>query len=884
MRKRLISHTTAIVALAVVAIGASASAKTGSTIYSPERVANARRNIERYDWAKQQRDNTVNAANAYASQTDDWLWDLVTPQSIPRGTQVSRAKGCPKCGKAIERFGRWPWKVDVFKRPWKIECPSCGEVFPKNDFGKFYESGKDEHGVFRPELADRSLLFNTDHPDPKDPLHKYGVDDGLGWKDTQGNVFRFVGLYGHYGAWSHVTSALTQLRDAYVYTGDPKYARKAGVLLYRAAEFYPDMDWAPWFKLGFNNSCGGSGKGKVYGRIWETGVARTLMLGYDGVYPGLDDPELLRYLSAKEGKPIDAAAVRSLVENNIIRVVHDGVLVGRISGNEGMHQSTMATAAVVLDEPGTSDKWLDWLFADGDVNHGDPNGGNIKRLFATKVDADGMGGEASPMYNSIWRQLFKVISEVLEVYPKYHGPKITDYAKYKKMFEAPVRLICCDRYVPNIGDCGKVGCPELSGVNLESLVYAYRTFGDPIFARMADYVARLKSTETRGDILDPEPEDTLGPIRAVVKTQGPYVPKTDHLPGYGLAILRSGSGDPELDSGQRALTLYYGRNMGHGHKDTLNIDLFGYGLDLMPDLGYPEHATVWPSRYEWTSNTISHNTVMVDRRKQAEEFSGKARFVKQGDGASVAEVYATEVYPRTSLYQRTTAMVDASEKDFYVVDIFRVKGGKECHYSLHGPEGDVETEGLNMVAQPTGTLMGENVEYAAKLGDGSDYWKNASGFQYLYDVSRDKHPSAYPAVTWLCKDTWHVFAEPKDIRLRVNMVNPPGEVILAHGDPPQNKEGNPRRLSYLLQTHIGAQSTFVNVIEPYSGSRVIKSIQRTDKGDTVTLKITLASGCVDYVVSSTSPQPISQASGKLKARFAVVSKENGEARTRLAAN
>ena len=861
--------------VALLALCAAVSAKTGSTIYTPDRVANARRNIERYEWAKHMRNGAVGTANTYAGQSDDWLWNLATPQSIPRGTQVSRDKGCPKCGKEIERFGRWPWKVDVFGQPWKITCPSCDSVFPTNDFGKFYESGKDKNGVFKPELADRSLLFNSKHTDPKDPLHTYGVDDGIGWKDEKGDTYRFIGFYGHYGAWTHVTAALTHFRDAYVYTGDPVYARKAGMLLYRVAQFYPEMDWNYWHRLGFNNSDGGSGKGKVYGRIWETGVARSLILAYDGVYPGLDDPELLKYLSAKEGKPVDAAAVRSLIEDNIIHVVHDGILEGRVSGNEGMHQAAMATAAVVLDEPGTTEKWIEWLFADGDVNRGNPNGGNIRQLFATKVDDDGMGFEVSPMYNSLWRQLFKIVSEILEVYPKYHGPRITDYPKYKKMFEAPVRLICCDKYVPNIGDCGKAGHPALTGVNVRDLVYAYSTFKDPVFAQMADFVARLQSTETHGDIFDLEPQTDLDSIREVVRKHGPYVPKTDNMPGYGLAVLRSGTGE-----NQRALTLYYGRNTGHGHKDTLNIDLFGQGLNLMPDLGYPEHATVWPSRYEWSSNTISHNTVVVDRKKQADQFSGTARFVEQGDGVSAAEVYASDVYPQTSLYQRTTAMVDASETDFYVVDIFRVKGGKEHHYSLHGPEGEVETEGLEMIAQKKGTLMGEDIEYAAKIGDGSDYWKTASGFQYLYDVRRDKRPSPHPSVTWKCKDTWNALPEPKDIRMRVNILNPPGEVILAHGDPPQNKEGVARRLTYMLQTGEGPSSTFANVIEPYCGERVIRSIERKDDGDTVVLKITLDSGRIDYIKSSMSPQPLQSAN--VKARFAAVSVENGKTSVKLA--
>ena len=39
-----------------------------------------------------------------------------------------------------------------------------------------------------PELADRSLLFNAEHPDPNDPLHTFAVDDGFGYDDGNGFV------------------------------------------------------------------------------------------------------------------------------------------------------------------------------------------------------------------------------------------------------------------------------------------------------------------------------------------------------------------------------------------------------------------------------------------------------------------------------------------------------------------------------------------------------------------------------------------------------------------------------------------------------------------------------------------------------------------------
>jgi hypothetical protein len=829
-------------------------AKTGSTLYPAERVANARRNIERYGWAREIRDAAVASADKFAALSDDFLWELVTPQDIPRGTQVNMNHGCPKCGLAIEKFGGQPWKVDPIERPWKIECPSCGGVFPTNDFAAFYESGKNSAGVFHYDAADRSLLFNADHPDPDDPLHSYGVDDTMGFDDGS-TVYRFIGYYGHHGSWGSTLAALTSFRDAYVYTGDPTYARKAGLMLYRAAQFYPDMDWAPWKTLGFNNSDGGSGLGKVYGRIWETIVADTIMSAYDAVYPSLDDPEL-----------------RELFESNVIHVVHDAILSRCIEGNEGMYQHTMAVAAVVLDEPGVTDQWLDWIFAPGDMRAGDTNGGNMLDIFDKKVDEDGMGDESSPSYNGIWRNQFRHVSDILEVYPRYTRHSITGIPKYKKMWEAPVRLICLDTYIPNIGDCGKTGYPHRGGITADDMVYAYRTFEDPKFARMAVFLNSGSAEGLRGGIFDAEPEE----IGAEISKHGPYVQKTDNMPGYGLAILRSGSG-----VNARALTLYYGRNIGHGHKDTLNIELFGHGVDLMPDLGYPEHATVWPSRYEWSSNTISHNTVVVDGVKQSESLRGTANFVVEGDGVSVAEVFADKPYPQTSLYQRTIAMIDISDRDFYIVDIFRVRGGTTHLNSLHGPEGEIELEGLSLIVQPGGTLAGEDVELGADIGLSDNYWARATGFQYLYDIRRDPYAVDQPAVTWNVADTWGVIKEPRDLRLRVNLVSPKGEVILAHGDPPRNKVGNPRRLTYLLTRRDATESTFVSVIEPYSGARTISSIERNDDGDTVVITVKLASGRIDTIISALEPIEKKIGGVDFRGRFGVICEEQGQTAAHL---
>ncbi len=759
-------------------------------------------------------------------------------------------------------------------------CPSCGEVFPKNDFGKFYESGKDSNGVFHYEKADHSLLFNADHPDPNDPLRTYGVDDSMGYRDAKGDVYRFIGYYGHYGVWTETCRALTNLSNAYIYTGDPKYARKAGLLLYRIAEFYPDMDYGFWAAKGFENSDGGSGMGKIYGRIWESGLMDSFNMAYDAVYPALDDPQLLAELSRLTGKTISASDLRDLYETNVIRQVHDGLLSSKIEGNEGMYQNCMATAAIVLDEPGTTDQWLDWVFADGDMRHTTPTGGNMVSIFSQKVDDDGMGDEASPAYNSIWRSMFRSVSDLLALYPRYTRHQLVTNPKYRKMFEAPVRLTCLDRFSPHIGDTGSTGSPGLASISASDLAYAFRAFGEPKYAQMAHMLNGNKADGLRLGIFDPEPEGISKEIEAAVVEHGQYVFRTDNMPSYGCAILRSGSG-PDA----RALSLYYGRNTGHGHLDTLNIELFAHGLNLMPDLGYPEFAFAdCASRIEWTENTISHNTVVVDRKRQQSQRLGVARFVSEGNGVSAAEVYAAKPYPQTSLYQRTIAMIDVSDEDSYLVDIFRVKGGEHHMYSLHGPEGDVETQGLSLVDQPKGTLAGENVEPYADLGLMKNHGADATGYQYLYDVRRDPKPSAQPSITYKVVDTWHLLKEPKDVRLRMTLVNPPGEVILAHGDPPRNKRGNPKNLWYVLSPHEANQSTFVTVIEPYAGSPLISKIERTDDGDTVTLTITTASGRVDTIISALEPVRRKVAGVEFAGRFAVISQENGGTQLRLSAS
>ncbi len=268
------------------------------------------------------------------------LWRMVPGQDLGRAADVTMTrrppsppiqKGCLVCGDAVHKFGAYPWLVDIENKPWKIACPNCHSVFPTNDFGAYFVSGIDDKGLFNPGRADRSLLYNAAHPDPNDPLHSWGVDDGFGYKDAKtGAEFRFIAFYG-WRYWNHIESGLSRLADAYIYTGDKKYAAKAAILLDRLADVYPSMDWKPYADRGWYHSDGNTNVGKIQGRIWECGTFNGLATNYDKILTGLDDqPGLYAFLGRMAESyrlPSPKGTREKLIANldqNLLRVRHGG--------------------------------------------------------------------------------------------------------------------------------------------------------------------------------------------------------------------------------------------------------------------------------------------------------------------------------------------------------------------------------------------------------------------------------------------------------------------------------------------------------------------------------------------------------------------------------
>lgn len=878
---RLTSVNTGLVLLSLLFLPANAiSQREYGGHFTKERVENLRKNSQSIPSLQRYKQKIVDACKPWIELSDDELWHMIPGQQLPRTIDVTwnynfpkRARlGCLGCGDDIYNHGAYPYEPDFWEKPWKLTCPSCGVVFPTNDFGAYYKSGIDEKGLFNPEKADRSLLYNAAYPDPAHPLHKYGVDDGYGFikKEDDGTgklvdrEYKYIAYY-TWKYWRHIFSGLNNLSTAYLYTGDKIYAHKAAIILDRIADVYPDMDWKPYGDLGWYHSDGSSRRGKIEGRIWETAQIQTMVRSYEQILSGtVDAPELYAFLKSKAEQydlPGNKGSRQDLInniDNGLVKTAAEAVISGYIRGNEGMHQYSVTVCALALNtEPYTS-QWLDWVFAE--------DGGKLPNTIVRLFDRDGLAQEGAPGYCYLWPSKIISIMELLENYPGYTKNKITrDYPQFVNALIAPWRVEILNSFTPNIGDSGATGTTEsLARARLMSAGFEF--YKNPQAARYAWEA----NGYTAGDMLiDGTREDPFELNHALEKAalEYPVGPRIgEHMPGFGYAKFEFGGGPAGTARPDgTALWMYYGRTILHGHHDRLNYSIFAYNTDLSPDLGYPEFANaLWPERYAWTNNTISHNTVVINKKRQATNWGGYPHFYHVEPGFGVIEVESANVYKEATDYTRTLAFIQApGSSDAYAVDVFRVAGGNDHLLSFHGPPGPVSLVNLNLDRQTTGTYAGPDIVF----GDVSE--ELPLGYSFLKNVERQQQPPASFQIDWKAEAGYRGVTENDDIHLRMHVVggSPLSDIALADGVPPQNKPGNPKSIRYALlhreaegQTTAtdGLRSRFVSVIEPWKDAAYIKNVTSLTTPDTdertAALKIEFENGTVDYIVSNPSRQ------------------------------
>jgi hypothetical protein len=293
------------------------------------------------------------------------------------------------------------------------------------------------------------------------------------------------------------------------------------------------------------------------------------------------------------------------------------------------------------------------------------------------------------------------------------------------------------------------------------------------------------------------------------------------LPSSGVAVLRQQAGDFTSDTDATAVSLSYGPyGGGHGHPDKLSIAIYAQGRQWIPHYGSMPYETSWKT--QWTSHTVSHNTLVVDGTSQhpagrhdrmwpvdssQDRVIGKLeRFDPDGRSACAA---CDTAYPGLTLTRRVRL------HDHCVADRFQVSPGpkpssaqpRQFDYVVH-------VDGEFVESSPTLTSN------SSSLGDHCGYQhlrQHASArveqiVSLVFEASREKNGNRRPRQAPDRPLPEKPTATSSAPRLRVWVVPQDGpiEVILADG--PANSPTERRPVVIVRQRGVGAR--FCAVFEP----------------------------------------------------------------------
>jgi hypothetical protein len=745
--------------------------------------ARAARNRTSSDWARGVADRILKDAEWWLDKDDDFIYGMI-PVENPRAISPSYERGCP-----IHGGGRRCMQTNT-AMPYRWQCVIGGEWW--------YNGAQ------------------VQNPTTGEPVEVR--DDGDGWIAPEGFANPGTVYYFQAGWRYYVLSklffhpyeptidspdaytgrnAITQLSLAYALTGDRRFAHRAGILLNRLAEVYRSYN-------GTVDEQRPLTRGYLVQVSWEENPIHDCVAAYDLVMDAiLEDESLLAFFRRKgscdyngDGR-VDREDLRHNIQHNLFGYMY-----------EWLHRAMAIQKGDYVVREGLVLWALGHVFGNEPLVEEAVNGPyGLSVNLTNNTFRDGKWWYDSPGY-AVGSVTQPVLQRLLSMKGTdlFEDPRL----RIRQLIDFCVR-IDCDGRLPGIGDTGgadsrtKVLHPnamcrieELAAIHTGDSRYTER------LAAVADGDADgLRSRYAGPDLLfhaDPLPE-----------RGGDATPESALFHDSGFAILRTGR---SIDT-RKHVVLNYGKgNAGHGHKDKLAINLIAFGYDLAADLGYPTTFT-HKKVTGWETHTMSHATVCVDGR--AQQFAtGSLAFYGRTHGTQAVCATGERAYPEvTDLYRRTVCLVDVSEDEAYVLDVFEAAGGGQHDYvfrSLSGEdgsglemafEGEVETD-----TQARGTLAGPDVGFGEAPGAG-----------YIKDVTRTR-----TARGW--RTTWRVGNE-DDTGIRLWMPGADGRQVYTgkgegygfYGQSPWDACVVARSLP-----RDGQGSTFLGIYEPFQGTPFVRSI------------------------------------------------------------
>lgn len=756
---------------------------------------------------------------------------LVFSPELKRSWFVLSSGSCPSCNDSVPMYN---WIYDPFKEPWKMKCPHCGSLFPKNDFKSYYESGLDHNGDFRHGLADRSLLVGEDGTD-------FGVDDGNGWYDSDGNRFMFVGAYLSHARWKvQVKDGIHHLAFSYVLTGNIEYARKAAVLLDSIARLWPEFDF---YTQGIMYEQEFKSNGYVNYWVDSNREVRTFTLGYDQIFDGLK--------SDKEFESIIGKSFESFCGDIEERIIRDSLLnIKKINTNPPETPQTVAILRTVInDDPKEIMKYIDNLI-----------------MESTSIDGlsgeSGLGGYAaiSPRALADLICLFSntdddFIDKVLDRFPRLY-----------KTYRFHIDTWYQSRHYPGIGDSSVFALPSEKYTALFS-IYAPLTadyhrsrewfamhlseyFNDPDFAKTIYKSYGTVEGCFNNDYYIDIPKKYENSLREIIEKYGPELKQESiNYNEWRLSVLHGCS------SGNSALlAMPYDTGKNHCHHDALSLHIFAKGHNMSPDFGYPPvNYGGWETKEaKWYGHPAAHNQVVIDGMRHTNlPPGGDGMFFRHPEygnnlmftvGSFVKATYnSAPEYNDIYRNERLTAIIEISDDNCYFVDISRTDGGKSHARFLHGTYSVMDTFGLSTSPAPEyypdeTILQNQMVDKSPEPGWNADW-------QACIDDSLTPLPAnLHMRYTGLSKDASVTTCESWVDVTRMVQTS-------------KIRTGNKSLwIPTIYETKKGPRSLFCGIIEVYEGKSNLIEISNADAilndDFDCAIKITHSGDCIDYIISN----------------------------------
>lgn len=641
------------------------------TLYQPEDLANARENLRRHAWAQALLADWTRRAEAVLAR-DRAFFEAFIPDLTP---WTPYGNNCPACvGKqsSMGEIGLYRWSVD---RPEELLCKYCGTVYPNP---LYPETGR----LVCARMGQEFTYYETDaeraHPEDRSGRHAFR------WASWPVHT-SWSGLIRYHKAhWCIAQVPL--LARLYALTGKPVYAERCIWIMDRLARVYPN-----WLYHSYNGTfadCPPADAAREMGTHPRAGrFPREVIVNPCGLHQekdyaylnagfwgagrfgtGSEECSMLLDMAVAYDLVRDAAredGTRLLDADVEERIVRDLILAGcadrenwaEINNKAGPNRALSVAVGRLFGRPESVRRGLEGL----------------ERLLEECFHPDGFCRE-SPGYSGMHLSLMADIPLVLRGYsdpPGYTPPDgrrldafdpFRHLPRYRLALESMLRMTAPDRRPPVLGDTHRSS--GLSTAHAEVLTYWY----DRRYAPLLQNVLGAPLAERGGEYAL-----WYRPADLTAEGEAPLPLHSEWFPGWHVGVLRGR--DPH---GPLALYLNGYESHGHRHADTLGIVLYAFRRELASDRGY-----IWDDpRNAWTSSTLAHNLVAVDDQDQIR--AGRRSALRLFAATPLAQAVEADAnaYAQCDLYRRACVLVPLGDETGYVLDIFRVRGGRRHSYGL----------------------------------------------------------------------------------------------------------------------------------------------------------------------------------------------------------